>query len=543
VKFLEEFSIVVGQGSRSLGLGRLSFWNFVGLLPVGKLVKALRVARKGAFIFRAKKGDGRHFAERLGESFGFMVAFSIVDLAAMKVIRMHNINESHLFLGRRSWFSSKGKTSFVVVYHDASRAGKHLDVHFGNGTSFIVRVSGKPVESKIKFNRDGHLTETSKKELIAFLREEISNRSRVPQNIDHSKSEASFEFFNGSLSQGYGSGFTRQKVLEGDALIMKISGGKGETAEMYIPQLDPDNTIYIHKLYDGKTPIAVWGFKTNPDVRFEDRLHLKLIDTVSEFEKKIDPATITKKYDGASCYVWTTKKGTRIYSPRISKTTGRRIEYTPKVWELADVSSEKEIKAMGELLFRKKYFGIIPGGYIPAHEIGGILNSNSLRPDNVQPEIRLYRVDKYGNLKLYDAPFFENRKFQEKVALLKPDILKVVELTDIDDRSMEGLVATGFGDSIINGFKIKWREDLFDWIVEDIDFRITDKGAIAGVMWCRSLESGKRFKLGPGQVGNYDTVLDIMENKDQYIGRVAKVAGFKGHEGRAAKLVDWHLDK
>jgi hypothetical protein len=44
-------------------------------------------------------------------------------------------------------------------------------------------------------------------------------------------------------------------------------------------------------------------------------------------------------------------------------------------------------------------------------------------------------------------------------------------------------------------------------------------------------------------MGNREEATDIMNNPDKYIGRVAKISSYKGHEGRAPRFVDWHEGK
>ena len=56
----------------------------------------------------------------------------------------------------------------------------------------------------------------------------------------------------------------------------------------------------------------------------------------------------------------------------------------------------------------------------------------------------------------------------------------------------------------------------------------------------KSLESGKEFKLGPGQIGSADKCMELLEAGNHIVGRVAKVHGRDGHEGRASKFLEWH---
>ena len=490
------------------------------------------------------------------EVFGKALGKSVIRLSLTGVRgKLYNIyeftgklNESHLRTPIRSWFNKKERLKITIVFHHANKAGKHLDIHFSNGVSFIMRVDGKPVNSQLKYVK-GKLTQSSKNSLIKHIRQEILNNSRVPQNLDHNPFEAQMTWTINSGPNGYGSGPIREVIGTMDADVYKLGDETGKTAEIYCPQLYKHGGMYIHKLYPGddkKTPIAIWG-TLKPEVpNFKDRLNLTMIaaEDLDKFKNKTDISTTTRKYDGASAYINVTKKGTTLWSPRISKETGRRIEYTQKFTKLASITSNDTIKGMGEALFKRKYLKIIPGPYLSSTEIGGILNSNKLVPSNVIPEFRIYRIDKFGNLDTYDLPFFDNRVYQTILSDKMPSVIKVVQLCKpVFHSNWEGLVAVPKGESVNNGYKIKQWGDSFDWIVTRNELNLSDKGNIAGTISFKSLESGKNFQLGPGQLGSNNECLLLLQNGDDIVGRVAKVHGRIGHEGRAAKFIEWHQDK
>jgi hypothetical protein len=58
-----------------------------------------------------------------------------------------------------------------------------------------------------------------------------------------------------------------------------------------------------------------------------------------------------------------------------------------------------------------------------------------------------------------------------------------------------------------------------------------------------SLESGKKFKLGPSQMGDQTLTRHMMDNPNLYEGSVVKVNSKRGHEGRASKVIGFHDDK
>jgi hypothetical protein len=472
---------------------------------------------------------------------------------------------------RRTWVSSLDKSllderiikNLIIIYHDAHKAGKHIDLHMGH-VSTVYRVSGKPVEKKIRFNNKGLLTEESKQALLKHLRKEIKSNSRTVWNHDHTISNAmcSWPYDPDNKDTEYGAGVTRQIILKD-----KVEFYHPETTSslhLYAPAINPNQGMYIYQIYpqiESRAPILIAGNLIPMDPNFQDRLHLKMANNLKTFIEKVDYGTITRKYDGASAYLESTSKagenhGVKIFSPRMSKKTGHRIEYTYKVPEISNQVVNAKAQAMGELMFRKptivgkvtKILGIrgpeyICWNYLPAASIGGILNNNEVRSRRVEPEIRLYRIDKWNGNKTTNIPFFDNRKLQfDYSRIIGSPFVSVVKIVKPHkDTRTEGLVGVPEGLSINDGIKVKWWADANDWKVISQKLSISPKGNVQGVVWFKSLESGKEFKLGPGSLGNVDHQLDFLEKN--LIGKVYKVHGRNGHEGRAAKIVEEHMDK
>jgi hypothetical protein len=246
-------------------------------------------------------------------------------------------------------------------------------------------------------------------------------------------------------------------------------------------------------------------------------------------------------------------KGTTVWSPRQSAKTGEQIEYTHKMRGLTMAANNGEtIVAMGEIMFltkptlKERILDRQKPEYLPCAQGSGLLNSNSVLPDGVEPVIYLYRVDQVGRRKMGDLDFWENRELQERVASMAPQHLKVVELMSAEeaqDRGFEGIVVVPEGGSVNDGYKIKWWMDPHDWRIDDVGFFEGPRGGVAGVVTCTSLESGKRFYLGPGQMGDHELCHDMALNPDDYIGTTVKVQSRHGHEGRAAKVMQFHDDK
>lgn len=430
--------------------------------------------------------------------------------------------------GGYSWFTPKKSEEqrqiekMVVVFHDANKAGSHVDVHVGN-ISFVYRVP----KGMAKTGRGGKLTKQSQKDILSHLRDVISKGSKVPQNLDHSHSNARMEWFNGGKGiDGYGAGKIRQVILEEPVEILSTDG---QTTKVYAPALNKHFNVYFHRL--GKV-VSVGTLKRDaPELK--PKLDLKMVQNVDEFLKKVDHKTITLKEDSAAAYLVKTPKGTRIFSPRVSKETGKRIEYTGKLPELA--TQKGNFIGIGELKFRKS-----DGSYLKAAEAGGVLNSDKVRPESLKPEIFLYRADQIDGKDVSGLDFFANRAIQETQT---NDFIKLVKLVPPDWTDGEGLVGVPPGGSINDGFKKKWQTDPDDWEVISNGLKFGPTGRTAGVVWFKSLESGREFKLGPGQIGTEKRVKEWMALGKGLVGRVAKVNSRRGHEGRASRFVEWHLDK
>jgi hypothetical protein len=451
-------------------------------------------------------------------------------------------------IGGRTWITEPGQYKMVIVFHDANRAGPHIDVHIDR-LSMVYRV--KPdLYAKLKYNKDGMLTENSRQAILEHLRKEINNGSRVAQNIDHTKTNARYSWVGGDrAAKHYGAAVTRQVVLETDVEIYKAY--QDGPIEFYAPAINPHRSMYLYRLYRGtskRAPILIWGNRSHQPPKLEDRLHLKMIhpESIDDLKAKADFNTSTAKYDGSSCYFVITKDGTTVWSPRQSVVTGEQIEYTFKIDGIAGVTSDETIVGMGELLFKEKSRNPFrKHNYLPSATGSGILNSNAVVPKNIQPEIRIYRIDRVGKEYVGNKSFWENRKIQQQVSTLH-DNLKVVELMDPDtasEKGYEGVVVVPDNASVNDGFKLKWWADPSDWRIDKVEFRAGDKGGVAGVAWMTSLESGKKFKLGPSQMGDQTLTRHMMDNPHLYEGSVVKVNSKRGHEGRASKVISFHDDK
>lgn len=460
------------------------------------------------------------------------------------------LNERHLIEPKRSWFTGPQRINLTIVYHDASKAGKHLDIHFSNGTSMIMRVSGKPVEEKIRYHK-GKLTQNSVKELMKHLKAELNNNSRVPQNWDHDPEEAQMTWLkNEGPDSGYGSGVTRQVIHQSEVQVLKVGTRSGKVAEMYAPGISPKRRVYAHILYPSeskKAPILIFGTVTKKAPKFMAKPDLKYIqgENVDTFLEKTDRSMDTIKEDGAACHIITDKDGTRVFSPRESVETGDMIEYTGKIPDVATQRSDFTIKSMGEFIAYHP-----DGTKYTSNEVAGLLNSDSLVPEGVKTQIRLYRIDQWMNTKGQDLDFMKNRRIQEIYASMFNDSIEVIDLKPWDASKSggdEGTVGIPKGGNLWDGYKLKWRDEPLDLEVIEVGFKhgpssTPESIKVAGELLCKD-KDGDVFKIGPGQFGSREECLEVMNNPKAFLGRVMACEGLRGHKGRSLKFRHWHQDK
>lgn len=443
-------------------------------------------------------------------------------------------------------------TKRVVVFHDADKAGPHIETYIEwKGQAYNTGVKRLNAEraSHIKYNNKGELTNDTKVYLLGLLREEYEGEGRgsfLGQSTDHKPSEARESWTNRNplYQGGYGSGKSRTVLADDTIQIWKL----GNTIEGYDPLLSKHKDFYVHKIFDkGRTPVLKVGLKERGDIQVEDRLHLKSHvgkENYDRFKKQVGDGIITLKEDGASFHFRVDRHGFRAYSPRISKETGQRISYTHKLGDIRHVKHDHPIQGMGELLF----IDTRTNRELKAHEVGGLLNQDNPIPQYYKPRLILYRIDRVDRKGVIHESYIDNlRRIKTLTSMLDDDRIEGPSVLDWetalkDSKHHEGLVGVPADSPISDGHKFKPRSDSYDWEVTKVELEPGNKGGIAGVVWFKN-SGGKEYKIGASSMGNKTDALDIMNNPKKYVGRVAKIECFQGHEGRAAKFIEWHMDK
>jgi len=432
----------------------------------------------------------------------------------------------------------------IVVIHAADKAGPHIDYHLvdeslGLYSSFVVRI-----KFPLRTNSKGYLTEASKSDALEMLRQELDGSAFVAQSKDHTAHQSRTQWHNHAITKGYGAGELREVIQDGPVDLFK-SGNKLQLKDWW---LNPHQETYFYRVFPGdeqkKTPIWVAGFKKPENPKLEDRLHLKMDTDPDKFRRLVGDGHYTVKEDGASAYMVSNPNGTRFYSPRISKKTGVRIDYTARLGSARHLDSAGTVSGMGELLLYRR------GKELKAHEIGGLLNRHAPLPEDVDVKFTLYRIDRVGRQKVTGESYGKQlERIREVVERDTSGTFRMPTIIQPDQiegtRHLEGVVGIP-KEGHINGHgrKLKWRDsEVSDWRVERVHLSPGSNGGIQGVVHFRSLGSGKLYKMGAGALGTDSQCRSMMSFPEKYEGRVAKVRSMHGHEGRAAILVDWHSDK
>lgn len=454
----------------------------------------------------------------------------------------------------------------IIVFHDADEAGPHVEWYIEvDGQCYnigVKRLSKDRMKkyglyddkrgSDVMYNSKGELTGVAKERLLQIVKDEFEGTkgtgSWTGQSTDHTPEEAreSWTNFNPKYQGKYGAGRSRNVLADDEIEVWKL----GNTIEGRDYTLSKHKDFYVHKFKEteGGQVILRVGLKDHHDINVHDRLHLKGHIGEESYEKFVknvgEEGIVTIKEDGASFHFKIDKHGFHAYSPRISKETGKRISYRHKLGNIRHLRAEDRYQGMGELVLIDKK----TGKPIKAHETGGFLNKNAPIPDRYEPRLVIYRIDKVGRKKVINESYHDNlERIQSLTDELGDDRITAPVLVEWEEalqtsREHEGLVGIAKDSPITNGNKFKPRGDAYDWTLTEVELEPGSKGGIAGVCWFES-ESGKRYKIGASSMGNRESVLEIMNNPDKYEGRVAKVECYPGHEGRAAKFKEWHLDK
>lgn len=280
---------------------------------------------------------------------------------------------------------------------------------------------------------------------------------------------------------------------------------------------------------------------------------------------KLDPSkedeAWSAKIDGAHTIV-KLKQGEkpRLFSHRISKRTGKEIEYTDK---LPHIKNPSLITAR---LRAETYATDSMGRAVHPEIVGAMLNRGVERSKELQKELglktqtALIDIDKIDG-SAHKMPFAEKRKFLEGIVKTNPDFtLPSIAHSKKDKQRLKERIATGEHEQTDEGLIIHhlskgdrgfgkakiWNEH--DVTVHDIfpeEKKTKERPTMAGgFTYGWSENDATKGRVGSGF--SHEMKQDMLKNPNKYIGRVARVKAQRLSNNKALiKPVFnlWHVEK
>ncbi len=394
---------------------------------------------------------------------------------------------------------------FVLQHHIADKAGPHFDLRLGDPStgyahSWVVRSWPRPGEKVLAIEQPRHI--------ITFMD------------------------FKGTIESGYGAGSVnivmRDKVEIIKSTPTKITFYKytGSNVERYtLVNTNGDNWLLINHSVPANLEAA-------PKFKMKE-LPRNYIPKELDFE--------TPKIDGAFASIILQKdKIPIVTSSRISKKTQRPIEYTPKIQGLLKPTPA----SLHNTILRGEVYAITPEGQeLPNRSLGGMLNANVWTSREMQRQsktpLRIAATDvlKYKGKDVSNLPISEKFRIINEVKKQLPEIENPLDLQS-KVNFKEGKVIWRNGIP----YKLKYKPD-YDVYVKEIYPNKNNERA-----------GGFRYSLSPDGpiVGNVGTGFahaeldDMLKNRQDYIGRVAKIQAMEQHPSgayRSPSMLGWHTDK
>lgn len=264
-------------------------------------------------------------------------------------------------------------------------------------------------------------------------------------------------------------------------------------------------------------------------------------------EKIFHSGIVTEKLDGALTNVFIRNNGASgAASHRVSKRTGKPINYTYKIPELIHTTVPSTVRKADEKLDLKGEFVFedASGKILPHNEISGLLNSKNenalqkISDKGLRPKIALFDIwddnrsysDKYKDLKSI-ADAYPKLFFVPAMAATREEKQKMLDMivSGKNTRTKEGIIWQG--DKGAGKIKLKhtatvFINSFFDTLKENSKY---SGNAVGGFYY--SLLRGNT-PVGKVGTGFTDSVRrDMHSDNDKYIGRKALIE----HQGQYAK--------
>jgi DNA ligase D-like protein (predicted 3'-phosphoesterase) len=414
--------------------------------------------------------------------------------------------------------------NYVVQEHDAHRAGKHYDMRFGPDDLHswaVPKGLPRPGERRLAIQQPLH--------------------------------EGQYAYFEGEIPEGeYGAG-TVKTHDKGTVLITKTAPGQVHFVVTH--RGVPERFALIHT--KGKDWVLINSTPQTSKVHeYHKKMPYKKIPE-DEVEKVLDGSyAVSAKIDGAAALFHVLKDKIEAISYRTDK-EGRPIVHTHRIPGLTSLQLPKSLHGT---ILRGELYAERGGRTLKPQEIGGLLNAsveNSRRKqerDKIKMKAAIFRVLKDRNKVVDPKGPYNLQRVRDIVAQLPSDVFNVppTETDPIKSRKLfediragkvpltrEGVVATPLAGGVPR--KIKFLKE-YDVPIAGVFPAVTKSGPP------RAGGFEYRTDAGAARVGTgftHETLRDMLENPDKYIGRMARVKSqdrFPGGALRAPSFIALHED-
>jgi len=400
--------------------------------------------------------------------------------------------------------------TLVIQEHDALRAGKHYDIRIGTPDLGLLSWSAR------KF-----LPDTGDKILA----------------IQQPLHDYDYKDYGGRIRSGYGAGNVK-KVLETQVLITNVTPESISftTAEQRLPSR--------FTIVRDKKDWRRWYLINNTPSEYPEyeKPRMKSVDPekVEEFINKMKNGdTLQEKIDGAHGIIKLLKDAVEVYSVRKS-VTGRPIVHTERI-----LRGRPKIELPPDIrnsILGGEIWGEREGKAIPPQELGSFLNSVIAKSLIKQLEtgtklkVSLFDIVRIGGKPIAD------KEYQERLKILQEQVLPYLpkDTFDIVQTAATSESARKLWNSILKGehprteegviLRPAGKEPMKAKLVEE--FNVYIRGITPGEgKYKDKAAGGFYYSFEPdGPIAGYvgtgfsdEFREDMWKNKDQYIGRVARV--------------------
>lgn len=426
---------------------------------------------------------------------------------------------------------SQRKWPLGVQLHAADRAGKHFDLRIGDpetghAHSWAMRKWPGPGESALAVRQGTHT--------IPYM----SFKGTIPAGV-------------------YGAGKVERHRLEDveivsanpDKIVFNAYPGR-DTEEYALVKTDGNQWLLINKTPTRGKDIP----EAKPKYKQKD----------PEAVVFSGPEILQEKVDGAHVVsVLKKNQPIRVFSYRPSQRSPLPINHTDRI---EGMRYTKAPSALDNTIVRGEILAVGKGGKaLPAHELGGLLNSSvwKSRAEQARKGARLesyiFDVVKYHGKNMENAPYEEKLKVLERVRAALPKTFKLPKtaFTEGQKKKLFDAIRSGKNPSTKEGVilwnpdksvptKVKFRPD-FDVRIKDVFTKPKSqaRGEAGGIVYDQV--DGKAVK--PSRVGTgFSQAMRkaLLAHPEAYKGLVLKVRAMEQHSSgalRAPASLGLHIDR